>query len=338
MTSTPSVGLRERVVVAVAAGASQHKAAERSGERVPRVPADAREQMREIGDVAPKPRGGDQRSPRIEAHADVIWSLNEERPTLFLRERRDALAERGIAVSRSSLSGFFKRHAITRKKHRPRRRTAATGRKKPSAKTGLGIAPFLWLLLTLRGSGGEDHAPLQEIETRPPVALALDQLEPVDLAFGLAAAPGLGQGSPDRGGVTVQSRGEGGDGRSAASLRFRDPRIEIRGARPPPVAVLFTPEARTRAVKRRARPATALAVSSCSTRVTTAAAVASKTTAGWTRSHASCRAVGSGLPAAGRSGMLTVLCRGLRPDRIGFVRRSATKRCTCRLVPGYPRS
>ncbi len=34
MTSTPSVDLRERVAVAVAAGASQHKAAERSGVRV----------------------------------------------------------------------------------------------------------------------------------------------------------------------------------------------------------------------------------------------------------------------------------------------------------------
>ena len=89
-------------------------------------------------------------------------------------------------------------------------------------------------MLALRGLGGEDHAPLQEIETRPPVALALDQLEPVDLAFGLAAAPRLGQGSPNRGGVTVQSRGEGGDCRSAASPRFRDPRVEIRGAIPPP--------------------------------------------------------------------------------------------------------
>ena len=89
-------------------------------------------------------------------------------------------------------------------------------------------------MLTLRSSGGEDHAPLQEIETRPPVALPLDQPEPVDLAFGLAAAPGLGQGSPDRGGVTVQSLGEGGDGRSAARPRFRDPRVEIRSARPPP--------------------------------------------------------------------------------------------------------
>jgi hypothetical protein len=55
----------------------------------------------------------------------------------------------------------------------------------------------------------------------------------------------------------------------------------------PSVAVLFTLEARTRAVKRRARPATALAVSSCSTWVTTAAAAASKAMVGWTRSHAS---------------------------------------------------
>ena len=118
MTSTLSVDLRERVVAAVAAGASQHKAAERFGVSV----ASANRwcgQMRETGDVAPKPRGGDQRSHRIEAHADVIRSLNEERPTLFLWELRDALAERGIAVSQSSLSRFFKRHAITPKKTPP---------------------------------------------------------------------------------------------------------------------------------------------------------------------------------------------------------------------------
>ncbi len=38
--------------------------------------------------------------------------------------------------------------------------------------------------------------------------MALDQLEPVDLAFGLAAAPGLRQCSPDGRDVRLQSRGE----------------------------------------------------------------------------------------------------------------------------------
>ncbi|WP_288588611.1 hypothetical protein, partial [uncultured Methylobacterium sp.] len=42
-----------------------------------------------------------------------------------------------------------------------------------------GIAPFLWFLLTLRGSDGQNHAALQEFEAGPSIALALDELEPV---------------------------------------------------------------------------------------------------------------------------------------------------------------
>ncbi len=38
----------------------------------------------------------------------------------------------------------------------------------PSAAMELGIAPFLWFLLTLRGSSGQNHAALQEIEACPP--------------------------------------------------------------------------------------------------------------------------------------------------------------------------
>ena len=102
----------------------------------------------------------------------------------------------------------------------------------------------------------------------------------------------------------------------------------------PEVAVLPTPDAHTSAVKWRARSATALAVASCSTRATTAAAMASRAEVGWTSSHASCRALGSDGSAAGVSGTGMVSPRALRPDGVGFVRRSATKRCTCRLVPG----
>jgi hypothetical protein len=50
---------------------------------------------------------------------------------------------------------------------------------------------FLWILLTLRGSGRQNHAACQEIEACPSIALALDELEPVDLTFGLASTPGL---------------------------------------------------------------------------------------------------------------------------------------------------
>jgi len=67
----------------------------------------------------------------------------------------------------------------------------------------------------------------------------------------------------------------------------------------PAAAVLPTPEARTSAVKWRARSATALAVASRSTRATTAAAAASRTEIGWTSSHASCRALGNDGSATG---------------------------------------
>jgi transposase len=54
----------------------------------------------------------------IEVHADLILSLDEAQPELFLRELRDALAEQGVPTSTSGLSRFFARHGITRKKGR----------------------------------------------------------------------------------------------------------------------------------------------------------------------------------------------------------------------------
>lgn len=115
-----SVDLRERVVAAVADGVSQYKAAERFGVSVTSASRWCGK-VGETGDIAPKPRGGDQRSHHIEAHADLILALYEEQPTIFLSELRAALAERGIALGQSGLSRFFKRHAITRKKTRATR-------------------------------------------------------------------------------------------------------------------------------------------------------------------------------------------------------------------------
>jgi len=71
--------------------------------------------------------GGDQRSHRVEAHADLILSLYEAQPGIFLRELKAILAERGLCVAQSSLSRFFKRHGISRKKRRATR-PSRTGR------------------------------------------------------------------------------------------------------------------------------------------------------------------------------------------------------------------
>ena len=110
-----SVDLRERVVSAIQEGASRRQAAKRFGVS----PASAlrwHESFAQEGRIAPKPQGGDQRSHRIEAHAELILPTYQAHPQIVLRDLRDALQEPSGKVSTSSLSRFFARHAITRKK------------------------------------------------------------------------------------------------------------------------------------------------------------------------------------------------------------------------------
>ena len=116
MPAPLSVDLRTRVVEAVVAGASCHGAAARVGVSVSSTSRWA-ERVRQAGQVASKP-SGDHASQRVEAHADLILSLCEQRPEVYLRELRDALAEYGVATSTSGLWRFFRRHRITRKKGR----------------------------------------------------------------------------------------------------------------------------------------------------------------------------------------------------------------------------
>jgi transposase len=117
MPSPLSVDLRERVVAAVAAGASCHRAAGRFGVSVSSASRWSQRSHQE-GHVAPKPMGGDHTSKRIEAHAALILATSEQEPRLFLRELRDRLAEQGVQTSTSSLSRFFQRHGISWKKGR----------------------------------------------------------------------------------------------------------------------------------------------------------------------------------------------------------------------------
>ena len=70
---------------------------------------------------------GDQRSHAVEAQSELIRQTYEAQPELFLHELRDRLAERGLRVGVSSLSRFFKRHGITRKKT-PATRPSRIGR------------------------------------------------------------------------------------------------------------------------------------------------------------------------------------------------------------------
>jgi transposase len=127
MSKALSVDLRERVVRAVAEGASCRAAAVRFGiSAASAIRWCAR--LRETGSVMPGALGGDRRSSRTEAHAARILELVARTPDLTLAELRAVLAEAGIAVGMASLWRLLERHRITRKKRRRTRpsRTAPT--------------------------------------------------------------------------------------------------------------------------------------------------------------------------------------------------------------------
>lgn len=114
MSRALSVDLRERVVGAVAAGASCRASAARFG-----VSASSAirwcAQAREAGTVAPGPLGGDRRSARIEAHAALILGLIEQKSDITLAEIQSELARAGVAAGIGTIWRFFDRHRITRK-------------------------------------------------------------------------------------------------------------------------------------------------------------------------------------------------------------------------------
>ena len=115
MARALSLDLRERVVAALAAGASCGPAAARVGvAQASAIRWHAR--FRAEGEIAAKPMGGDRHSHRIEAHAAAILQAYAARPSIYLREVKDALEENGATASMSGLSRFFRRHGITRKK------------------------------------------------------------------------------------------------------------------------------------------------------------------------------------------------------------------------------
>jgi transposase len=127
MSKALSVDLRERVVAAIAAGASCRAAAARFGVSVSSE-ISWRALSRGTGSVAPGPLGGDRRSSRIEAHAALILGLLEQRSDITLAEIRAELARVGVAAGVTTLWRFFRRYQITRKKRQrmPRSRSART--------------------------------------------------------------------------------------------------------------------------------------------------------------------------------------------------------------------
>ena len=121
-----SMDLRARALAAVDGGLSRRAAARQFGVSVSSVIRwDAA--RRATGSFEPKPQGGDMRSRRIEARRLDVMAAFEEESDQTLEELCGLLAERGIATSTSSLSRFFQRHRVTRKK-RPGTRSSRTAR------------------------------------------------------------------------------------------------------------------------------------------------------------------------------------------------------------------
>lgn len=122
-----SEDLRVRVISAVEGGLSRNAAAARFGVSVASAVRWMDEYLR-TGRTAPKPRGGDRRSGRIEAQADLLLSAIETTPDITLAELRALLIEeRGEAFAISTIHGFFRRHGITFKK-RPRMPASKTAK------------------------------------------------------------------------------------------------------------------------------------------------------------------------------------------------------------------
>ncbi len=115
MTRALSIDLRERVVAVIDGGLSRRQAAARFGVSVSSA-IRWHALARRTGTATPKRQGGDRRSGRIEAHADVILGAVAKRSDITLAELRDLLAGQGVSVGIATLWRFFARRKITLKK------------------------------------------------------------------------------------------------------------------------------------------------------------------------------------------------------------------------------
>ena len=114
MARALSDDLRSRVLKASAEGASARSAAARFGVGVSsaiRWIARAK-----IGELSPRPQGR-KRGSRLDAHADVVFGMIDERKDITLNEMVERLeAERSMRIGRSALSDWLRGHGWTFKK------------------------------------------------------------------------------------------------------------------------------------------------------------------------------------------------------------------------------
>ena len=125
MAKSLSIDLRERHVSVVEDAVSRRAAAKRFG-----VAASTAikwvDRWRRTGTVEPRPRGGDHRSGRIEAHADEVLGLINDTPDITLEELAAHLDEvHGLRVAPSTVWRLLDRRGLTFKKNRARQRAGA---------------------------------------------------------------------------------------------------------------------------------------------------------------------------------------------------------------------
>jgi len=121
-----SKDLRVRLIRSVAQGRSA-----RSQAKVFEVSASTAvkwvQASREEGRQSAKPHGGGRTSP-LDGEAAWLKARIKEKTDITLSELCAELAQRGIATSKSAISRFFERYAITFKKKRAGQRTGTSGR------------------------------------------------------------------------------------------------------------------------------------------------------------------------------------------------------------------
>ena len=120
-----SSDLRERVIDAVAEGATRREAAERFEVSVSSA-VRWHQHWREDGRIAAKPLGGSRSA--LDDYVEKIVTLIAEQPDRTLNEIVAAMHKRRLPGSRTALVRFLQRHGITLKKSPARLRAGARGR------------------------------------------------------------------------------------------------------------------------------------------------------------------------------------------------------------------